>query len=303
MRIAFLAAASLIANLAAAGLGAASAQEGEISFHVEPVADHLYVIEGVGGFAGGNIGLFVGEDGAILIDDSMPPLSDKLKAAIASITDEAPRFVINTHYHFDHAGGNLEMAEDGVIIVAHDNVRARLIAEGVPLGADGANIEPPKDFLPVVTFSKTVTFHLNGVTTFVVHPENAHTDGDAMIHFIEINAIHMGDAFFNGLYPFIDVDGGGGIDGFIAAQELAYDHIDDETAIIPGHGPMARKADLGRSIAMLKDIREKIAALKAQGLSEDEAVAANPTAAHDEDWTWQFINGERIARAVYKSLP
>lgn len=284
-------------------IAAAEARQDDADFNVTEVAPGLYNIMGVGGFTGGNIGLFTGEDGAILIDDSMPPFSDKLMAAIASVTDQTPKFVINTHYHFDHTGGNLAMEAAGAIIVAHDNVRARLVEGGVPLGEDGANIDAPKEFLPVVTFSKSLTFHLNGVTTHVMHPNNAHTDGDSMIHFKEINAVHMGDAFFHEVYPYIDVDGGGGIDGYIAAQEMVHAHIKDDTAIIPGHGPMATRADLAENIAMLRDIRNKIAALKAGGASEDEAVAAAPTADYDEAFTWGFINGERITRAIYRSLP
>ena len=261
----------------------------KVEIKTTELVDGIYMLEG----AGGNMGLSVGDDGAFLIDDQFAPLSEKIIAAIAAVTDKPVEFVLNTHYHGDHTGGNEEFGKAGAHIVAHDNVRKRLMSGDAPAAPDA---------LPVITFSDTTTFYWNGHEIHVFHPKHAHTDGDAIVIFRDINVVHMGDVMFSGLYPYIDVDGGGDLNGYIAALEAVAVQIDDQTKIIPGHGPLSSKADLEASIAMLKDVRRRIQALIDDGLDEDGVVAADPLADLNEQWAWRFIDGERMARSAFRSL-
>ena len=252
------------------------------------VTDGIYMLEG----SGGNIGLSVGADGPFMIDDQFAPLSAKIEAAVAALTDQPVEFVLNTHHHGDHTNGNESFANAGATIVAHDNVRSRLAAES---GAAAAS-------LPVITFSETATFYRNGHEIHIFHPDNAHTDGDAIVFFRDVNVVHMGDVMFSGLYPYVDVGSGGNLNGYIAALETANGMVDAETKIIPGHGPLSSKTELEASIAMLKDVRNRVQALIDDGLTEDQVVAAAPLADLDATWSWNFINGERMTRAAYQSL-
>jgi glyoxylase-like metal-dependent hydrolase (beta-lactamase superfamily II) len=163
-------------------------------------------------------------------------------------------------------------------------------------------VDVPGDALPILTFSDSVTFHLNGREAFVFHVEHAHTDGDAVIHFPGENIIHAGDAMFNGLFPYIDLDSGGSVEGYIAAQERILALADEQTRIIPGHGPLANRKDLQAAVAMLRDANNRVKKLVAAGQSEDEIVAANPLADYDDDWSWQFISTERMTRTLYRGL-
>ncbi len=295
MRIGIALAAALSAVLVSPVL----AQDTAITFKSTELAEGLYMIEGQGGFAGGNLGLLIGEDGVVLIDDGLPPLIDQVQAAVDELTEAPIDFLINTHVHGDHIGGNAVLGKEATI-VAHDNLRKRLEAEGMPTGPD-TSAPAPAAALPVVTFSDSVTFHLNGREAFVFHVEHAHTDGDAVIQFREDNVIHAGDAMFNGIFPFIDLDSGGSIDGYITAQERILALADDETRIIPGHGPLSSKKDLQAAVDMLKDARGRVQALLDAGKTEEEIVEANPLADYDE-WSWQFITTERMTRALARGL-
>ncbi len=301
LRSQFMKAIHFVAILASAlSVNLAFSQDGgNITFKSTEVAKGLYMLEGVGGFAGGNLGLSVGADGVILIDDSLPPLTGTMKAAISEITKEPVDYVVNTHVHGDHIGGNESMAKDGATIVAHDNIRKRMIEHGVPTG--NGTIEAPKGALPVITFSDEVTFYLNDNKAQVIHVAHAHTDGDAIIHFTDADVIHTGDVMFNGLFPFIDLDSGGSVDGYIKAQEKVLSLAGDKTKIIPGHGPLASKSELEASVAMLKDGKKIISALVAKGMSADEVVAANPLEAY-EKMNWQFITTERMVRTFYRDI-
>ncbi len=289
---------ALTLALAAALPAVFAQQSGNITFKSTELASGLYMLEGVGGFAGGNLGLSVGEDGVILIDDSMPPLTNNMKAAIAALTDQKVDFVINTHIHGDHTGGNVAMTQAGATIVAHDNIRRRMLEEGVSTGA--GTVKAPKGALPVLTFSDAITFHLNGHEARVFHAKNAHTDGDAIIHFPGADVIHTGDIFFNGMFPFIDLNSGGSVEGFIAAQEEILSLAGEKTKIIPGHGPLAQKSDLQTAVNMLKDCNKKVTALVAQGKSEEEVIASNPLAEYHDKWNWAFITTERMTRTLYR---
>ena len=252
---------------------------------------------------GGNIGLSVGKSGTYLIDDQYAPLSDKILAAVRAITPDPVRFVVNTHWHGDHTGGNENMGKAGALLVAHENVRRRMSTEQFSATFDRKTPPSPEGALPVVTFADAVTFHWNGDEIRVYHVPPAHTDGDAVVHFVKANVVHAGDVFFNGGYPFVDVSSGGRIDGVIAAAERILAGIDDKTRIIPGHGPVGTKADLQAYRDVLKTLRDRIAKLKAEGKSRDEVIAAKPTADHDAKWGTGFMKGDVFTGLVYDSLP
>ena len=277
-----------------------AAQAPEVSFKSTELAPGLYMIEGVGGFGGGNLGILIGDDGAVLIDDSMPPLNDKILAAIAELTDRPIEFLINTHVHGDHVGNNQSFAEAGATIVAHDNLRERMVAEGLTTGS--GQVPAPAAALPVVTFSDSVTFHLNGRSAYVFHVAAAHTDGDAVIHFREDDVVHAGDVMFNRLFPFIDLDSGGSVQGYIDGQKRILELAGAETKIVPGHGELATRDDLAAAVAMLEDARAKVRALVDAGKSEDEIVEANPLSEYHDVWNWGFITTERMTRTIVRDL-
>jgi glyoxylase-like metal-dependent hydrolase (beta-lactamase superfamily II) len=268
-----------------------------VEIKIEKIAPGVAVLFG----AGGNIGLSYGADGNIIIDDQYAPLSDKILAAIRTVDPDPVRFVINTHWHGDHTGGNENFGKAGAVIVAHDNVRVRMSSEQVMKAFNTTVPASPKDALPVVTFAEGVSLHLNGDTLHVIHVANAHTDGDALIHWQNANVLHMGDTFMNKVsFPFVDIGSGGSIDGFIAAAELGLKMINENSRIIPGHGPMATRADLVRHRDMLVDIRTKVAADIAAKRSLDQIKAANHTAR----WgmTDGFVKPDQFVEAVYNSL-
>ena len=247
---------------------------------------------------GGNIGLSVGDDGAFLIDDQFAPLTDKILAAVAEVTDQPVRWVLNTHWHGDHTGGNENLGVAGAMIVAHENVYRRMNpAEFADVM--GRSDQAPRAALPVVTFADGVSFHWNGRHIGVTHVGEAHTDGDVIVHFPRANVFHMGDTFFRGRYPFIDVDSGGGVDGVIAAANLVLERSSEGTRIIPGHGDLAAPEHLRAYRDMLETVRMRVASLVTNGRTEDQVVAAAPTS--DLDGVWGD-NPERFVRAVYKSL-
>jgi glyoxylase-like metal-dependent hydrolase (beta-lactamase superfamily II) len=279
---------------------AEEAKKPELGFATTEVAPGIYMLSGVGGFTGGNIGLSIGDDGVVMIDDSMPPLLDKMKAAVKSITNKPVDFLINTHVHGDHTGNNKSMGEDGTRIVAHDNLRINMLVKGLQT-AEGKK-PMPKAALPVITFSHAMSFHLNGEDARIFHVANAHTDGDAVIHYKNANVIHTGDTFFNGMFPYIDINNGGNVDGYIAAQAKMISVANADTKIIPGHGPLSNVAELKTSLAMLKDSRAIIAKLIKQGKTEQQVIDENPLQKYHKDWNWGFITTEKMTRQVYKSL-
>ncbi len=267
--------------------GAAQAQQNfdKVEIKTEKLSPTTYVLFG----AGGNIGVSVGEDALFIIDDQYAPLTPKIQAALKLISDKPVKFVLNTHWHGDHTGGNESMGKAGALIVAHDNVRKRLSTEQF-IALFKSKVPPsPKDALPVVTFSSDVTFHLNGDEIHGFHVPKAHTDGDTIVHFRKSNVIHMGDTFFNGLYPFIDVSSGGNPDGVIAAADRVLALSNDATKIIPGHGPVCSKADLKVYRDMLSTVTGRVKALLKQGKTADEIKAAKPSAEFDEKWGKAFL--------------
>lgn len=252
--------------------------------------------------AGGNMAILTGPDGVILIDDQFAELSDKIKAAVAAVSDRPIRYLINTHWHGDHTGGNENFSKGGAIIVAHDNVRRQMSVEHF-MKAFNSQVPPsPRAALPVITFNDSLNVHLNGEELRIFHVKNAHTDGDAIIHFANANVVHMGDTFFNGFYPFIDTQTGGSINGTIAADDLVLARIDENTKVIPGHGPLGTKAQLKAFRDMLAGIRDGVAKQIKAGKSMEETVAAKPAAEFEAAWGGGFIKTDRFVAMVYEDL-
>ena len=270
----------------------------KVQVKTEKINATTYMLTG----AGGNIGVSVGEDALFLIDDQYAPMTPKIKAALAAISSKPVKFVINTHWHDDHSGGNENFGKADAVIVAHENVRKRM-SSGQLIEFLGRTVNAsPKAALPVVTFTRDMTFHLNGEELYVVHMPNAHTDGDAIIKFRKSNVVHMGDLFFNKNYPFIDISSGGSIDGVIAAADKVLAEADDTTRIIPGHGALAGKADLAAYRAMLAAVASRIKALVREGKTLEQVQAAKPTADYDAAWGKGFIPPARMVEMVYKDL-
>ncbi len=277
----------------------AFAQFDKTEIKTEKLSLTTYVLFG----AGGNIGLSIGEDSVFVIDDQFAPLTPKIQAAISKLTSKPVQFVLNTHWHGDHTGGNENLGKAGALIVAHDNVRKRLSSEQF-IEFMRAKAEPqPKAALPVVTFSQDVSFHINGDEIFAFHVPRAHTDGDSIVHFRKANVIHMGDTFFNGFYPFIDTSSGGTADGIVAAADRVLALTDDKTRIIPGHGPVATKTDLKVFRDMVATVTSRVAPLVKQGKTLDEILATKPTAEFDERWGKGFIPPPRFIEMLMKAVP
>jgi len=289
---------SFCAALSMSLASSALAQMDDVTISAEPLRDGIYMLRG----RGGNMGLSVGEDATVLIDDQFAPLTERIVAAIAGITERPVDYVLNTHWHYDHTGGNENFGEAGSLIMAHDSVRTRMVA-GQTMG-NGRVIEPaPPAALPVVTFNDVLGLHVNGLTVRGLHAPAAHTDGDTIVHFVEANAMHMGDIFNHGSYPFVDLASGGHIDGIIEGCAMALARADDETLIIPGHGALAGKAELQRYHDRLVAIRERIARLVAEGASLEDILAAKPTSDFDAEVdTSGFVKTEGFVTAVVKSL-
>jgi len=287
--------ALLIAAVAAPALAQDDFSRAEIK--VERLAPGVAVLFG----PGGNIGLSYGADGNVLIDDQYAPVSDKVAAAIATLDRDPVKFVINTHWHGDHTGGNENFGKRGAVILAHDNVRTRMTSEQV-MKELGMTVPPsPAGALPVVTFGDGVTLHINGDTLHVIHVAHAHTDGDALVHWEKADVLHMGHAFFlKESFPFIDLSSGGSIDGLIAAANLGLALAKPTTKIIPGHGPVGTRADLLAYRDMLVDVRAKVAAAIAGKQTLAQLLATRPVARYG--MPDGFIKPDQFVTHVHASL-
>ncbi len=264
------------------------------------VSENIFMLQG----QGGNIGLFFGQQGTFIIDDQFAPLHEKIVAKIKEITtgavpDNANTFVINTHFHRDHTGGNELMGKAGAVILAHENVRKRLSMEQVMPLYNGRNPDLPESRLPVITFTDNVTFHLNGDSVNVIHVGPAHTDGDAFVHFTKANVIHSGDIVFTQTYPVIDLDNGGSVAGMIRAVEQIMSFANDLTKIIPGHGNMTDKKGLVVYHKMLVTTFKNVSNLVEQGKTLEEILAAKPTAEFDSEFNG-FMTPERFVGILYR---
>ncbi|WP_142784962.1 MBL fold metallo-hydrolase [Changchengzhania lutea] len=266
----------------------ACGQNDNITIKTTQLSNHVYMLEG----QGGNIGLSVGDDGVLIIDDQFARLTPKILAAIKKISAKPIRFVANTHHHGDHTGGNANLAEAGATIIAHDNVRSRL------------ETDKEKDMLPVITFNDKLSLFINNERVLVFHLDNAHTDGDSMLYFTESNVLHTGDVFFSNRYPYIDLTSKGSVDGYIEAVKVGLMTIDEDTKIIPGHGQLSNKAEYEIFLKMMETLKNNILAEINNGASEED-VASNETLTKTYDdlgYSWNFITSEKIRRTFYKSL-
>ena len=270
----------------------------KVEIRSEALAGSVHMLTG----DGGNLALSIGDDGAFLVDDQFAPLSARIKAAIATISRKPVRFVLNTHWHGDHTGGNESFGRAGSVIVAHENVRRRMSVEQLSEFAKQPIPASPRAALPVVTFAGDIVFHLNGDEIHAFHVPHAHTDGDAVVHFRRANVVHLGDVFFNKLYPFIDVGSGGTVAGTLAAVDQVLAMVGDDTKIVPGHGPLATRADLLAYRRMLATVQERVQALVREGRSLQDAVAARPTAEFDEAWGNGFLKPEQFLAVLWKDL-
>jgi cyclase len=260
------------------------------------LSDKLYLLEG----AGGNVLVFVWDDGALLIDDKIAPASAQVKAAVAAITTKPIRFVVNTHWHPDHRGGNAALAGDGAVIVAHENVRRRLSVDGFVAVFDRKQPAAPPQALPVVTFTRDVTFHLGGEEISIVHVDSAHTDGDSFVRFRQANMLHMGDCYLNGSYPVIDYTNGGTYAGTIAAAKTALGMADERTRIIPGHGAVSNVRELRRWHDMLVVIRDRVKAAVASGMSLERVKQQRLTKEWDDDFSQSFVTSDHVIEEAFR---
>lgn len=273
-------------------LGFAFQDPQEVNIQVIPVSENISMLVG----QGGNIGILTGDDGVIMIDDQFAKLSDKIMASIKTLSDLPVKFLVNTHFHGDHSGGNSNFQEKGAIIVAHDNVRKRLKDE---------EKNPQEKGLPIVTFSGDVTLHVNNNDVLITPVHNAHTDGDALIYFSTANVLHTGDTFFNGNFPYIDLKSGGSVNGLIAAVEKGLLVINKDTMIIPGHGELASYEDYKNYLSMLKGIRNNVQAAIEEGKSKEQIIADESLTGEyykDSIVEKSFINGPKIRETFYSSL-
>jgi glyoxylase-like metal-dependent hydrolase (beta-lactamase superfamily II) len=235
----------------------------------------------------------------LLIDDQYAPLVPKIRAAVAEIGDGPIRMVLNTHWHGDHTGGNEPLAGEGALIVAHDNVRVRMSSKHFSAFFNSTTEPSPPGALPVVTYDTAVTLHVNGHTLRAQHVPPAHTDGDSIVFFEEANVVHMGDTFFNGMYPFIDGDSGGSVTGMVAAADAVLAQIDADTKVIPGHGPLSDRAGLQAFRDMLATVAERVGTQIEAGRTVEQVVASKPTAEFDAQWGRGFIKADDWVALVH----
>ena len=267
----------------------------KVEIKVQQVSGSIYMLSG----AGGNIGVSIGEDGVLLIDDEFAPLAPKIQAAIKSISDKPIRWVLNTHYHGDHTGANQPMAQAGAEIIAHDNVRKRL-TEGQTKGP--AKGDPaPKDALPVITFDNSLTVHINGEDIRALHFANGHTDGDSIIFFPKANVVHMGDDFVTYGLPFVDEAGGGSVHGMVENVEKAMASVPDNVKVIPGHGSLSTNADVKKFTDMLRDCIALVEAGKKKGKSLEQMKKENVIAKYDSEGKG-FVKPGDFIELIYNEL-
>ena len=264
----------------------------------EKITENIYMLKG----SGGNIGVCIGEKGVLMIDSQFAPLSDKIKATIKKLSDQPIHYLVNTHWHGDHTGGNENMNSDEVLLVAHDNVYERMNKKNLMKAFTQSVPAAPGNALPELTFNDKMTLRFGGETVMIFHVDNAHTDGDAMVYFANSNVLHMGDTFFNGRYPYIDLSSGGSVDGLLNAVNTAIMVVDEDTKIIPGHGNLATKSDLLKYREVVLTVRDRVKKAIKQGKSLDAIKAAKLNADYDETWGAAFISGERIVDIMYTNL-
>jgi glyoxylase-like metal-dependent hydrolase (beta-lactamase superfamily II) len=292
--------ATAVLSWFAAGALAQAPDYTKVEYRNEKLTDNLFVLFG----GGGNIAVLTGPDGSLVVDSDVPEMSAKMRAAVSLVSDRPARFLVDTHYHFDHAGGNPTLGRGNVVIVAQENVRQRLSGKQT-LKQDGIDLtfDPtPREGLPLVTFEDGLQFHVNGEDVSVVHVAHAHTDGDAFVFFEKANVLHTGDLMMSVGYPIVDAGNGGSLDGLIAGHERIIKLCNDKTRVIPGHGPVVGKADLQAYHDMLVTIRQRVADLMRKGRSVEEVVAAHPSREFDERWGKGFYKPDLFVQRVFIEL-
>ena len=260
------------------------------------VTKGIYMLEG----QGGNIGLSIGDDGIFMIDDQFARGTEEILKSIKKLSAQPISFLLNTHHHGDHTGGNVNLAEKGAIIVSHENVRGRLAA----MEKEDPKNYSKKNTLPIITFSEDIKFHYNGDEIFVFHVHDAHTDGDALVYFTNSNVLHTGDTFFNGGYPYIDVNSGGTLDGYINALKKITMVANQDTKIIPGHGKLATIDDVKKLLNILVTLKERISSEIKKGKTKEEIIGNTEiTSNFDEQGFGDgFINSEKIRTVIYNEI-
>jgi cyclase len=290
-----------IACLTLAAAPAVRAQRAwdEVVLRPERLADGLWMLAG----AGGNLLVCSGPDGVLLVDSQYGPLAPRIRAMVDSLSGgRRLRFVVNTHYHGDHVGGDSSMAAAGAVIVAHEEVRRRMSVDRFNETFGTTTKAAPAEALPVVTFGDSLTFHLGGPDLRVFHLPPGHTDGDAVVWVPAADVLHTGDLLFNGTYPVIDVAAGGSINGMIRDLDRLRPLVGPATKVVPGHGPLADRAALLRFRDMLETVRDRVRKLVKQGLTLEQVLAARPLADLDGIWGGGFMKPDRFLRVVYADL-
>ena len=269
-----------------------------VQYHPIAVADNLHMFAG----GGGNIALLVGEDGALLVDAGYKEISEKLMLAVKAKTDAPIRYLVNTHWHLDHAGGNERVASSGAIIVAHRNAR-QLMTEERDIAVIDEHIMPsPPGALPVVTFDRSLDLHVNGEHVRLVHIEHAHTNGDCIVQFEQANVVHVGDLMFNGMFPFIDLNAGGSLDGIVDGLDRALALANTDTKVIPGHGRLTDAKGLREYRNMLATVRDRVRELVSQKKSREEVIAATATQPFDATWGKSWLDPDTWVGLVYDCM-
>ncbi|GHN03122.1 hypothetical protein WSM22_46110 [Cytophagales bacterium WSM2-2] len=269
-----------------------------VKIRPQKVTDQIYMLKG----SGGNIGLLTGNDGLLMIDDQYAPLAAKINDAVKSISSNPIRFLVNTHVHGDHTGGNDTFGKQGITLVAHDNVRERMMKEQVNKRFNRTTPPRAKESWPIVTFADRMNFHLNEEDIEVVYLDKGHTDGDVIIHFKKANVYHTGDAFVRYGYPFIDASSGGSVNGFISTLDKLLLMLDDQSKVIPGHGELATKADVKILRDQMVDIRDQVAKALKKGKKPEELAAMGITDKYEEKLGKGFLKGKDFVVIVAESL-
>jgi len=275
-----------------------AAAQDDVEISVQKIAGGLHMLVG----RGGNLAISTGADGPLIVDDQYAPLAPKIEAAVREIQDAPVRFVLNTHWHSDHTGGNESFGGKGALIAAHHNVRARLGATQISSLFGRETPASPEAALPVLTYEDGMTLHWNGEVIEVQHAARAHTDGDSIVWFRRANAVHLGDLYFNGLWPFIDVDSGGSLDGAIAALGQALSRLNRRSAVIPGHGPLSNRRELRAYRKMLMEVRGRVKRAIAEGADAEELSRSGLVDDLEERWGGGFLDTATFLRILHADL-
>ncbi|MDH3686006.1 MAG: MBL fold metallo-hydrolase [Myxococcales bacterium] len=293
---------AFVLGLTAATLGSsapAAAQDWDaVVVESVPVAGSVHMMTG----RGGNLAVSTGPDGLLLVDDQFAPLTPKIQAALRKLHEKPTRFVLNTHWHGDHTGGNENFGRGGSMIIAHREVRERMSVPQVQTLRGRTVPASPAEALPILTFDEDLRFHLNGEEIHVFHVPNAHTDGDAIVHFLGSDVIHVGDVFFNGFYPYIDLDSGGSVAGMISGQDQVLERAHESTKLIPGHGPLGTRAELQAARDMLALVQQRVQAAVDAGETLESLQSKAPLAEFEAQWGGGFMSSSQFLTIVYTDL-